>query len=104
MAQPLRRPNRDAFDLVRVAKHQVGLPKEAAFAQADRPASSSSSEYVETSRGGYSRGLAATGAATVVVLSLFTDTPIAGLAVLGCAIAIRWALLGFGNWILDNTL
>ena len=103
MAQPLRKSKNDEFDLVPRARHSVGLSEGTTSAPADRLARSfSSSEDLAESGNGNSRGFAAIGAATVI--SVLAGTPLAGVAVLGGAIAIRWALLGFGNWILDNTL
>lgn len=102
MAQPLRKPNSDPYTAVRATRRQIGLASDAAVAPADR--SSTSSEDVRDSRHEYSRGLATAAAAAVLILSIIANAPLAGLAVLGVAIAIRWSLLRFGNWILDNTL
>ena len=102
MAHPLRKAEPEAFDRVEPVKHPIDFSVQTVPALVS--AGLSAGNEIQQAKGGYTNPLAAAGAASVVVGSLVAGTPLAGLGVLIGAIAARKALMGFGNWILDNTL
>src|SRR4051794_34565494 len=87
----------DRFD---VAEHEVDLPAAQQTPAPEHVRAFPSTEDIAKQSALRGRGLAVAGATSVVVLSLAAGAPLAGLAVVGGAIA----LISFGNSVVDNTL
>ena len=102
MAHPLRKSEQEAFDRVEPAKHPIDFSVQTVPAPVN-PGYSAGNE-IQQAKGGHANRLAAAGAASVVIVSVVAGTPLAALGVFIGAIAARKVLMGFGNWILDNTL
>ena len=103
MAHPLRKSDREAFDRIEPAEHQIDLTVQRTRSPAPAPGPYPAVEN-EREKGKYVNRLAIAGAASVVIVSVFTGTPFTGFALLIGTMVVRKALIVWGNWILDNTL
>jgi hypothetical protein len=105
VAHPVRDFQDDGLDYPPAEESRVRFPLQTvAGADHIRQLALPPEDDDERSAGFHANRLAVVGGASVVILSLVAGTPLAGLAVLGCAVALKKALWAFGNYVLDNVL
>ena len=105
MAHPVRKFKDDEPGHAAAAEPRLRVPVGTAEgADHSRSLALPTEAVEERATGYYTKRLALAGGASVVIASFVAGTPLAGLAVLGCAIALKKAAWAFGNYVLDHVL
>jgi hypothetical protein len=105
VAHPQRKFSGDGLDRAKAVNQELPFAVQTATTVEHIPSLPSDVEVQERRPPRYyANRIALAGGASTVALSVVAGTPIAGLAVLGFAIAVKKALWAFGNYVLDNTL